>query len=73
MTKTELVAFDYKRQEWVEGEPARLLLIEQLTKELALLKGPTAKQFVSRGMRLPEALALCETRLKELKEGKGAL
>jgi hypothetical protein len=67
----ELVAFDYERQEWVEGEAARPLLIEQLTKEQVLLRGPRAKEFAGRGLSVPAALALCESRLKELQAERG--
>jgi hypothetical protein len=47
----DVTAFDYDKQVWVQGEPARTLRIRQLTDEIQLLTGPRAAEYV-RFMRL---------------------
>lgn len=32
-------AYDYETQRWIEGEPARLLLIKQLSSDLEFYRG----------------------------------
>ena len=39
------VAYDYDNQQWVQGEPARLLAIKQLQHEIETLTGPNGDQF----------------------------
>lgn len=43
----KLIAYDYDKQEWVEGEPARRLLVEQITEEIESLYEPGYWNFLS--------------------------
>lgn len=40
-----LNAYDYHKQEWVEGEAAKTLLLSQIDQELALLRSPDGLQY----------------------------
>ena len=42
-----MTAYDYDRQTWVTGEPARLLLIAQDEETLACLSGPDAARYLA--------------------------
>lgn len=44
---SEYVAYDYAKQEWLDGEAARLELIRQVTQDLECLKGPSGDDFWS--------------------------
>lgn len=67
------VAFDYDRQEWVEGEAAKPLLIAQIRETLEILWSGRGAQYLvntyKRGERVvtvAEAIAISEKRLREL-------
>ena len=38
-------AYDYQRQQWIEGEPARELLISQLRDEIELLSSVEGERY----------------------------
>lgn len=38
-------AYDYDRQCWIDGEPARLLRLTQIADELALLTSPRRNEY----------------------------
>jgi hypothetical protein len=38
-------AYDYTNQRWIEGEPARQLLLSQLRDEIALLHSPDGDNY----------------------------
>jgi hypothetical protein len=38
-------AYDYRRQQWIEGEPARELLISQLRDEIELLSSADGERY----------------------------
>lgn len=40
-----ITAYDYDKQTWTQGEPARFLRIKQLTADLELLTGPDGERF----------------------------
>lgn len=74
MTETstvELLAFDYDRQQWLEGEPARPVLIRQAEKELATLQGPKAKEYArfANITNIPKRIATLQAQLARLKAG----
>lgn len=45
MTTIAIVAYDYDRQRWIDGEPARILRRRQLEEEIALFQGPTGEEY----------------------------
>ncbi len=66
---TEHLAYDYNRQEWVEGEPARRLVISQLEDNLAILSGPEAEDYLTATRRIddpnpPSSLADARKRIR---------
>lgn len=42
----EYTAFDYDKQEWLTGEPARLLKIKQWRQELVLLESDGGQRYL---------------------------
>jgi hypothetical protein len=56
----EHIAYDYDRQEWLQGEPARALLIEQLEAELDLLNSPEGRAYYNmvRTTAIPDTFEL---------------
>lgn len=41
-----IAAFDYEKQEWLFGEPARQLLLSQLRDEKSLLESPQGAEYL---------------------------
>jgi nucleoid-associated protein YejK len=69
-----VTAYDYDTQQWVKGEPARLLKIRQCLETLGLLEGPNGDAFHrftrERGVRstLAEAIAAGRAEVAKLRE-----
>ena len=40
-----MVAYDYENQQWVGGEPARLLLVSQISDEIRLLRSDEGEAY----------------------------
>jgi hypothetical protein len=73
MNPAQITAFDYDKQQWLDGEPARLLRLKQLRKELETLSGPRGQKFFDqtkqnhRGLRtIGESIRACELQIAEL-------
>ena len=48
MQTDQIIAYDYDAQQWVEGELARQLLIEQMAAEIELLAGDFGPDYFSK-------------------------
>lgn len=61
-------AYDYAKQQWVDGPEAVALRQRQLTEELTLLRGPIGPAYASFvGIEsIPAAVASLEQQLKEV-------
>lgn len=75
MIGSEHVAYDYDKQEWVEGEPARKLLIEQAELELDLFRDPVKCREIMKatgrtGKQIGERILNLYQTLHELKDPK---
>jgi len=44
--KNKLMAFDYKTKQWVDGEDARLILIDQVNEEIEILESDKCDEYV---------------------------
>ena len=64
-------AFDYDRQEWIDGEAAIALRISQVELDLGTLRGPRGAEFLefsgANGVDLETAIARCEMELAGLR------
>lgn len=55
-----MTAYDYDRQEWVDGEAARNLALRQLREERNHVAGPNGAEYLAmcdKGLSQPQALA----------------
>jgi hypothetical protein len=63
-------AYDYDKQQWVEGSEAVAVRIKQVEEQLAALNGPRAKEFVKfacNDYTVCGAIERCRGELAELK------
>lgn len=62
-------AYDYDKQEWVEGRASRALLRQQLLEERELLAGPRGGEYLrqtGRPENQQQALAMLDAKLESL-------
>lgn len=71
--ETELVAYDYREQKWIQGEAARPLRIQQINETLAILRSPEAEHYLAAtrstldpDMTAQQAITMLERQLAEL-------
>ncbi len=55
-------AYNYDKQEWIDGPAAEKLLAQQIETELALLTGPQGKEYADfLGQNLEDAIKAAKT------------
>jgi len=61
-------AYDYDRQEWVEGEAARPLLRQQAQDHLAIVKGLNGQDYLDSIRKRDEPRRLVEDEIKKTED-----
>lgn len=69
--RVDLLAFDYDRQQWVEGEEARPIMIGHAQREIDLLRSKRGVEYArfAKIRNIPEAIANLEAEIIRLKAG----